>query len=64
MTRIVLEMIHFHEERKINHEIKEMFISDSGYTSHRVNILRDTTNPRDVKTAVKIGNKKTMMGSL
>ena len=48
------------KKKTTNKEIKEIFIADSGYTSHMVNSLKNMSNIREVKTAVKIGNEKTM----
>ena len=47
-------------EEKVNHEIKEMFISDSGSTSHMVNRLNNIKFLWEVKTVVNTRNKKTM----
>ena len=52
------------EKKTFNLEIKEMFIADSGLTSHIINSLRNMTNIWEVKTAVKTVNKKTTTGSL
>ena len=39
-----------------------MFVADSGYRSHMVNRLKNMMNLRELKTMVKIQNKKTMTG--
>ena len=52
-----------HAKRKINKEIEERFVSDSGYTSHMVNIIKNMKNIGEVKTVVNIGNKEMMTGS-
>ena len=48
----------------INKKIEQIFVADSGSTSHMVNSLENMTNLREVKTVVNTGKKKTMMGSL
>ena len=47
---------------KINMEIEEIFVSNSGYMSHMVNGLQKIRNTREVQTIVNTGNKKMMMG--
>ena len=54
-------MTHLHA-KKINKEIEETFVADSGYTSHKVNSIKNMKNPQQAKTIAKTGNKKTMMG--
>ena len=41
-----------------------MFVTDSGYTSHIANSLKNMTNLRESKTVVDRGNKKMMTGLL
>ena len=40
-----------------------MFVSESGFTSHMVNSLKNMTNLRELKTVFNTANKKMMMGS-
>ena len=52
------------QNKTINHEIKEIIISDSGYVPHIVNRLRNMMNLREVKTVLKKENNNNIMGSL
>ena len=58
MMSYFVEMMDLHARKKINPEIKEMFIADSGSTSHMVDSLTNTTNLQEVKTVLKKGKTK------
>ena len=57
-------MTHACEKEKTKKEIKEMFVSESGSTSHMANNNNNMTDLREVKTVVKAGKNKTMTSSL